>query len=57
MNNAIKALYSLLVGAVATGIAKLIHPGWEVSQLLIFGLTVFAVTFALTLLVKKAKKK
>jgi hypothetical protein len=57
MNNAIKALYSLLVGAVATGIAKLIHPGWDIGQLMIFGLIVFAVTFALTLLVKKAKKK
>jgi len=56
MNNTIKTLYSLLVGVVATGIAKLVHPGWDISQLLIFGLIVFAVTFVLTLLVKKAKK-
>jgi tellurite resistance protein TehA-like permease len=62
MNNTIKLLYSLLIGAVATGIAKLVHPSWSINSLLIFGLIVFAVTFILTLLLKrrgeqKAKKK
>ena len=56
MNNAIKLLYSLLIGVVATGIAKLVHPIWSINQLLIFGLIVFAVTFILTLLIKRAKK-
>jgi hypothetical protein len=56
MNNAIKLLYSLLVGLVAMGIAKLVHPIWGITQLLIFGLIVFAVTFVLTLLIKRKKK-
>ncbi len=53
MNNTIKLLYSLLVGVVATVIAKLVHSSWNLTQLLIFGLIVFAVTFILTLLIKK----
>jgi uncharacterized membrane protein YccC len=56
MNSAIKMLLSLLIGVVAMGIAKLIHPSWNITQLLIFGLIVFAVTFVISLLVKKAKK-
>jgi hypothetical protein len=56
MNNTIKMLYSLLIGVVAAGIAKLVHPSWSMTYLLIFGLVVFAVTFVLTLLVKKGKK-
>jgi len=57
MNNAInKMLYSLLIGVVAMGIAKLVHPSWSINQLLTFGLIVFAVTFVLTLLITRAKK-
>ena len=37
MNNTIKLLYSLLIGVVAMGIAKLVHPSWSINQLLIFG--------------------
>jgi hypothetical protein len=55
MNNIIKLLYSLLIGVVAVVIAKLVHPLWSINQLLIFGLIVFAVTFILTLLIKKKK--
>lgn len=57
MNNVIKLVYSLLIGIVAMGIAKLVHPIWSINQLLIFGLIVFAVTFVLTLLIKKNKAK
>ena len=57
MNNIIKMLYSLLIGAVAMGIARLVHPGWSINNLLIFGSIVFVVTFVLTLLVKKTKHK
>jgi hypothetical protein len=55
MNNVIKMLYSLLIGVVAMGIAKLVHPSWNINHLLIFGLIVFAVTFVLTLFIKKIK--
>ena len=57
MNNTIKLLYSLLIGIVALVIAKLVHPSWSLTQLLIFGLIVFAVTFILTLLIKKKRAK
>ena len=57
MNAAIKMLYSFLIGGVAMGIAKLVHPSWNITQLLIFGLMVFAVTFVLTLLVKRKQRK
>jgi len=57
MNNTIKLLYSLLIGIVAVVIAKLVHSSWNLTQLLIFGLIVFAVTFILTLLIKKNKAK
>ena len=56
MNNAVKMLYSLLIGVVAMGIAKLVHPSWSINQLLIFGFIVFAVTFILTLLLKKKRR-
>ena len=56
MNNAIKMLLSLPIGVVAMGIAKLVHPSWSITQLLLFGLLVFAVTFVISLLVKKSKK-
>lgn len=56
MNNTIKLLYSLLIGVVATGIAKLVHPIWSINSLLIFGLIVFAVTFVVILIVEKSKK-
>jgi hypothetical protein len=55
MNNLIKLLYSLLVGIVAVVIAKVVHPVWSIYSLLIFGLIVFAVTFILTLVIKKKK--
>ncbi len=55
MNNIIKLLYSLFIGVVAAGIAKLVHSSWNLTQLLIFGLIVFAVTFILTLVIKKKK--
>ena len=55
MNNTIKLLYSLLVGVVAALIAGLVHPIWDLTQLLIFGLVVFAVTFILTLLIKRKR--
>ena len=55
MKDAIKMLLSLLIGVVAMGIAKLVHPSWNMTQLLIFGLMVFAVTFVISLLVKKYK--
>ena len=57
MNNTIKLLYSLLIGVIAMGIAKLVHPIWSINQLLIFGLIVFVVTFILTLLIKKKRAK
>ena len=53
MNITIKLLYSLFIGAVAAGIAKFVHSSWNLIQLLIFGLIVFAVTFILALLIKK----
>ena len=56
MNNTIKLLYSLLIGMVAMGIAKLVHPIWSINSLLIFGLIVFVVTLVLTLLIKRTKK-
>ena len=56
MNNIIKLLYSWLIGAVAAVIAKLVHPIWSAYQLLMFGGLVFAVTFILTLLIKRKKK-
>ena len=55
MKNAIKMLLSLPIGVVAMGIAKLVHPSWSINYLLIFGLLVFAVTFVISLLVKKSK--
>ncbi len=55
MKDAIKMLLSLLIGVVAMGIAKLVHPSWNINHLLIFGLIVFAVTFVLSLLLKKIK--
>ncbi len=53
MKDAIKMLLSLPIGVVAMGIAKLVHPSWNINHLLIFGLIVFAVTFIISLLVKK----
>lgn len=55
MKNTIKMLLSLPIGLVAMGIAKLVHPSWGINYLLIFGLMVFAVTFVISLLVKKSK--
>jgi len=55
MKKMIKMLFSLLIGAVAMVIAKLVHPSWSITQLLIFGFVVFAVTFVISLLVKKIK--
>ena len=55
MKNAIKMLFSLLIGAVAMGIARLVHPNWSINYLLIFGLIVFAVTFILSILLDKSK--
>jgi len=57
MNNAIKILLSLLIGVVAMGIAKLIHPSWNINHLLIFGLIVFVVTAILAIFIKKTKEK
>ena len=55
MKNSTKMLLSLPIGVVAMGIAKLVHPSWSINYLLIFGLMVFAVTFVISLLVKKSK--
>ena len=55
MKNVIKMLLSLPIGLVAMGIAKLVHPSWSITYLLLFGLLVFAVTFVISLLVKKSK--
>jgi hypothetical protein len=49
---AIKLLLSLPIGLVGMGIAKLIHPKWSITSLLLFGLMVFAVTFIISLSVK-----
>jgi len=57
MKNIIKMLLSLLIGLVAMGIAKLVHPSWSITYLSLFGLLVFAVTFVISLLVKKSKGK
>lgn len=57
MNNAIKMLLSLPIGVVAMVIAKLVHPSWSITYLLLFGLLVFAVTFIISLLVKKNQQK
>jgi len=51
---AIIKIYSLLIGAAATVIAKFVHSRWNVAHLLLFGLMVFAVTFILTLVIKRA---
>jgi uncharacterized membrane protein (DUF485 family) len=56
MKNAIKMLFSLLIGMVAMGIAKFVHTSWSINKLLIFGLMVFAVTFVLSLLLKRENK-
>jgi len=53
MKNIIKMLLSLPIGVVAMGIAKLVHPSWSILYLLLFGFGVFAVTFVISLLVKK----
>jgi len=53
MDNTYKLLLSLLVGVVALGIAKVVHPSWDIIYLLLFGLLVFVVTFVISLLVKK----
>jgi uncharacterized membrane protein (DUF485 family) len=55
MNNTMKMLLSLPIGLVAMGIAKLVHPSWSITYLLIFGFGVFAITFVISLLVKKSK--
>lgn len=55
MNNLLKFVYSLVIGLVAMGIAKIVHPVWSLNQLLIFGFIVFLVTFVLTLLIKRKK--
>jgi Flp pilus assembly protein TadB len=57
MKNTIKMLLSLLIGVVAMGIAKLVHPTWSITYLLLFGLLVFTVTFVISLLVKKNKRR
>jgi hypothetical protein len=57
MNNTIKLLYSLLIGVVATVIAKFVHPIWSITQLLIFGLIIFVVTFIIIFIVEKASAK
>ena len=57
MNNTMKFLYSLLIAVVAAGIAKLVHPSWNLIQLSIFGAIVFVVTFVLTLLIKRRGEK
>lgn len=54
--NKIKMLFSLLIGIVATGIAKLVHSSWDINHLLIFGLIVFAVTFGIIFIVEKIKR-
>ncbi len=57
MNNTIKFLFSLFIWIVETVIAKFVHSSWNLIQLLISGLIVLAVTFILTLLIKKKKAK
>jgi len=57
MNNTIKLFFSLLIGVVAIVIAKFVHSSWSLTQLLIFGLVVFVVTYVLALLIKKNKAK
>ena len=56
MKDAINILLSLLIGVVATMIAKFVHPNWELNQLLIFGLVVFVITAILALSLGKRKK-
>jgi len=56
MDNILKILLSLFIGVVAIGIAKLVHPSWNIAHLLIFGLVVFAVTCVLSLLLKREKR-
>ena len=55
MNNTIKMLFSLFIGLVAAVIARFVHPNWSIIYLLIFGLIVFAVTFVLTIFIKRNK--
>ncbi len=55
MNSITKFIYSLLIGVVAAVIAKFVHPVWSLTSLLIFGLIVFAVTFILTLLIRRKR--
>jgi len=56
MKNIIKLLLSLPIGVVAMGMAKLVHPNWNITYLLLFGLLVFVVTFLISLFVKKSNK-
>ncbi len=53
MNTILKIIFSLVIGLIAMGIAKLVHQNWNMNQLSIFGFVVFAVTLILTLLIKK----
>jgi len=57
MNNLIKMLLSLLIGVVAMVIAKIVHPNWNITYLLIFGFGVFAITFGISLFLKIFKIK
>jgi energy-converting hydrogenase Eha subunit H len=53
MNSLIKLFFSMFIGVVAAGIAKLVHPEWDISALFMFGLVVFIVTLALALVIEK----
>jgi hypothetical protein len=52
-----KILYSLVVGVIATIIAKFVHPIWNLNQLIIFGLAVFIVTVIVIFIVASLKGK
>jgi len=56
MNNTTKMLFSLVIGVIAALVAKQVHPLWNLTQLFIFGLVVFVITFILTLVIKKGGK-
>ena len=53
MNTILKIVFSLVIGLIAMGIAKLVHQNWNINQLSIFGFLVFIVTLILIILIKK----
>jgi predicted MFS family arabinose efflux permease len=50
-------LLSLPIGVIGALIAKYVHPSWNLKNLLLFGLMVFAITVIIAYLAGKYIKK